>query len=179
MAAVACFASKGFAGTSMRDIVAAAEVTVASAYYYFPTKDRLVATDISHCVEATADGLGLPDDRALSSRDRIRRAVDRVWRLAKQPPIETRVLMELTAQASHDEAMRSTIASSLDTLADQIASQLSMSRRDPDVEALSRFVLGALHGLITLDGYFDRCERPVSDFHLEALASVARTLLEA
>jgi AcrR family transcriptional regulator len=41
-AALSLFRKKGFDGTTMRDIAAAAEVALGAAYYYFPSKDAIV-----------------------------------------------------------------------------------------------------------------------------------------
>jgi AcrR family transcriptional regulator len=40
--AEALFTQRGFEGTSMRDIAAAAKMNVASSYYYFPSKEELL-----------------------------------------------------------------------------------------------------------------------------------------
>src|SRR5258706_2996936 len=40
--AEALFTQRGFEGASMRDIAAAANMNVASSYYYFPSKEELL-----------------------------------------------------------------------------------------------------------------------------------------
>ncbi len=69
---VGLFAKKGFEGTSIRDIAAAAEVNVAMIHYYFGNKEKL----FEHLVESKAGvtrGIldGIAQDQTMSSLEKI------------------------------------------------------------------------------------------------------------
>ena len=51
-AALACFRDKGFDGATMRDIAAAAGMSLGASYYYFPSKEALVLAYYRELLEA-------------------------------------------------------------------------------------------------------------------------------
>lgn len=51
--AIKLFASKGFEGTSIRDLAAAADVNVAMVNYYFGSKEKLFESMVEHNVAYT------------------------------------------------------------------------------------------------------------------------------
>src|SRR5918997_4592487 len=56
-AAMRLFAEQGFAGTTIDDIAAAADVSRATVFSYFPTKEDIVIGDAPLAVEALAAAL--------------------------------------------------------------------------------------------------------------------------
>ena len=65
-AALAVFASKGVAGTSVDDIVRAAGVAKGTFYLYFETKDEVVSAVAQRIVEGVSDRM----DAVMADRDR-------------------------------------------------------------------------------------------------------------
>ncbi|MDD5564732.1 MAG: TetR/AcrR family transcriptional regulator [Thermoanaerobaculaceae bacterium] len=82
--AIALFASKGYAATTVREIVAAAGVTKPVLYYHFGSKEGIFLAMMREAVaefEATATAaVGEPG----TSRDRIARFLDRMFDLVLQ-----------------------------------------------------------------------------------------------
>lgn len=70
-AAVQIFAEKGYHAANVRDIVAAANVSVGTFYFYFPDKETLFL----HLYEETADFLGQTLQQAMSSREALPRRI--------------------------------------------------------------------------------------------------------
>lgn len=74
--AVRLFAHKGYPGTSTREIVEAAGVTKPMLYYYFQSKEGLLAAAIGHFIDAFHERLrGV----VAESRDPERQLVELVW----------------------------------------------------------------------------------------------------
>jgi TetR/AcrR family transcriptional regulator len=71
MAAAALFASKGYAGTAIREIVEAAGVTKPTLYYYFKDKEDLYVKLMDEAMEAFAQILEESLIRSGSMRERL------------------------------------------------------------------------------------------------------------
>ncbi|MGH2601689.1 MAG: TetR/AcrR family transcriptional regulator [Dehalococcoidia bacterium] len=63
--AVRCFAEKGYAGTSLREIAAAARTTKPMIYYYFKSKEGLYISTLGDLLQEFADAI----DRATQPDD--------------------------------------------------------------------------------------------------------------
>src|SRR5271167_3803669 len=75
-AAVRLFAHKGYPGTSTREIVEAAGVTKPMLYYYFQSKEGLLAAAIGHFLEAFYDRLR---QVVAQPREPYQQLVELVW----------------------------------------------------------------------------------------------------
>jgi len=69
--AINLFARKGFEGASVRDITAAAQVTVPTLYYHFKDKDGLYQAALKESAENLLELLKKVDDPNASLRDRF------------------------------------------------------------------------------------------------------------
>ena len=75
--AIELFATKGFEGTSIRDIAAAADVNLAMINYYFGSKEKLFEELVQRKASATRGFLNeIAKDNALSSIEKMDRIVD-------------------------------------------------------------------------------------------------------
>jgi len=71
------FALKGFEGTSIRDLAAAADVNVAMINYYFGTKEKLFESMVETKAAATRGVLDeIANDKSLSSIDKINQIIE-------------------------------------------------------------------------------------------------------
>ncbi len=75
--AITLFAKKGFEGTSIRDLAAAAGVNVAMINYYFGSKEKLFESLLEYKASYTRDVLGeLEKDKTLSCIEKIDRLIE-------------------------------------------------------------------------------------------------------
>ena len=82
--AINLFARKGFEGASVRDITAAAQVTVPTLYYHFKDKDGLYQAALKESAENLLELLKKVDDPNASLRDRFLALAKAKMRLAKK-----------------------------------------------------------------------------------------------
>ena len=74
-AAIRCFAEKGFAATTIKDLASEAQVNSALLYYYFADKQTLYRETLHHIAERLSDSAGRRLDDELAPDDAIRRFV--------------------------------------------------------------------------------------------------------
>lgn len=75
--AISLFATKGFEGTSVRDIAAAADVNLAMINYYFGSKEKLFESIVEFNVSYTRDMLDeVMSNALLSSMQKIENVID-------------------------------------------------------------------------------------------------------
>lgn len=72
-AAVTLFATRGYAATSTREIVAAAGVTKPTLYYYFESKEGIFRAILEHVEHLSAEALQVVDGSSGSVRERLER----------------------------------------------------------------------------------------------------------
>jgi AcrR family transcriptional regulator len=72
-AAVTLFATRGYAATSTREIVAAAGVTKPTLYYYFESKEGIFRAILEYVERLSAEALQVVDGSTGSVRERIER----------------------------------------------------------------------------------------------------------
>ncbi|MFC5470144.1 TetR/AcrR family transcriptional regulator [Cohnella suwonensis] len=77
-AAIKCFAQKGFNATSIQEIVDELGMAKGSIYFYFKSKDDLLASVIEHYGEMLFEQMGeLPEEAALPPREKLATQIDR------------------------------------------------------------------------------------------------------
>jgi AcrR family transcriptional regulator len=75
--AIKLFATKGFEGTSIRDLAAVADVNVAMVNYYFGSKEKLFESMVEHNVAYTRGAFDeISNDNSLSEIEKIDKIVD-------------------------------------------------------------------------------------------------------
>lgn len=75
--AIALFATKGYEGTSIRDLATAAEVNVAMVNYYFGSKEKLFESMVEHKLAYTRDAFDeLANTHSLSAMEKIEKIID-------------------------------------------------------------------------------------------------------
>lgn len=74
-AAIRCFAEKGFAATTIKDLASEAQVNSALLYYYFADKQTLYRETLHHIAERLSASAGRRLDDELAPDDAIRRFV--------------------------------------------------------------------------------------------------------
>ena len=75
--AIKLFATKGFEGTSIRDLASAADVNVAMVNYYFGSKEKLFESMVEHNVAYTRGAFDeISNDNSLSEIEKIDKIVD-------------------------------------------------------------------------------------------------------
>lgn len=75
--AVSLFATKGFEGTSVRDIAAAADVNLAMIHYYFGSKEKLFESLVDFNVSYTRNMLDeVVNNTSLSAFQKIEKVID-------------------------------------------------------------------------------------------------------
>jgi AcrR family transcriptional regulator len=74
-AAIRCFAQKGFAATTIKDLAFEAQVNSALLYYYFTDKQTLYREALRHIAQRLSDSAGRRLDEDLAPDEAIRRFV--------------------------------------------------------------------------------------------------------
>ena len=171
-AAARTFREKGFAGTTLNDIAAAARIRAGSIYYHFDSKEQLLEEvldiGIQRVSEAVERAIGrLPD--AASPSARIRVGIEAHLRSLLEHGDYTSASFRIFAQAPDDVQAR--IGERRRAYADFWRSLLDEARRRGEVRAerdlsLARmFLFGALNWSVE---WHDPGKRPLDDFAREA-----------
>lgn len=75
--AIKLFATKGFEGTSIRDLAAAADVNVAMVNYYFGSKEKLFENMVEHNVAYTRGAFDeISNDNSLTEIEKVEKIID-------------------------------------------------------------------------------------------------------
>lgn len=107
-AATKLFSQKGFHGTTTKEIAAAAEVTEALIFRYFPTKENLYKTVIEEYVEVSRhpewhqeirEKIAAKDDEGL-----FRKIIDIVIQVYRRDSVMQRLLVYAALEGYHQEA---------------------------------------------------------------------------
>ena len=85
-AAAHLYAARGYAGTTIREIAAAAEVTKPLVYYHFGSKQQLFSTLLRESIDACRRTAGEVFARDVSARDRLQAMVCSQFTQAREAP---------------------------------------------------------------------------------------------
>jgi TetR/AcrR family transcriptional regulator len=122
-AAIRCFASKGYAATTIKDLASEAQVNSALLYYYFVDKQTLYRETLRHVAQRLSDSAGRRLDGDLTPDEAIRRFVQQQAEfLIANPHVPRLMLREMLEHAGrHAEgAIVSLIGGVFTTLCDVI-----------------------------------------------------------
>jgi len=136
-AAIRCFAEKGFAATTIKDLASEAQVNSALLYYYFADKQTLYRETLRHIAERLSASAGRRLDDELAPDDAIRRFVQQQAEfLIANPHVPRLMLREMLEHTGrHAEgAIVSLIGGVFKTLCDVIrrGQQEGIFRADAD-----------------------------------------------
>ena len=184
-AAVDTLAAKGYARTSVGDIAERAGMSKGSVHYHFESKDDLLTHVLHHCLER----IGAPvraawEQRAVTSTERIAGAIGALRQTRDDLGPEMRVIIDLMAQAVHDEQLRGPIAAAMQREREALLEALRESLGElgmvplvaPDL--ILRLLMAMLDGFV-LHRLFDPPTPEESDALDAALTHIARGLFAA
>lgn len=84
-AAIRCFSRKGFHATSIQEIASEIGMAKGSMYFYFNSKDELYLSVLEYYSDMLFRGMEeLPEERGLSSRDKLRVQIERQFRFFRE-----------------------------------------------------------------------------------------------
>ncbi len=129
-AARALFAGRGFARTSMADIVAASGLSTGAIYRYFSSKEEIVAAVCEQASEALPEALTAPA---------VTRLLDRMRTLAREQG-HARLVAQIYAEAACSPALAEIVQQQLAALRAAVAELVSDPRRDDAEQIAEAFV---------------------------------------
>lgn len=197
-AAIRCFAAKGFAATTIKDLASEADVNSALLYYYFSDKQTLYRETLRHVALRLSSTAGRRLDEDFPPEEIIRRFVEQQAEfLIANPHVPRLLLREMLEHTGHhaEEAIVSLIGGVFTTLCDVIRRGQEHGVFRPDVDpryaAISTVSLVAYFviarpvvGVALGDGLTGPTEtrtreygQHAADFALAALASRARRVV--
>jgi len=136
--AMALFAADGFDATTMERIAAAAEISPATLYRYFPSKDRILASPMEAIFTTFTDTFrDRPADEDLGVS--LAAAIDAVLTRAEADPDGTRVMRRILDESPIPRArLWDDLAAVRARLAELIATRTGRSPGDIDVVLTAR-----------------------------------------
>ena len=93
LAATGLFAERGYAATTVREVVAAAGCTKPALYYYFDGKEELFLAALRAEAELIRDIMAAGQGGPGTVRERLRRGLDRFFDHVRGHPVPLRMLM--------------------------------------------------------------------------------------
>ena len=184
-AAIDTLAAKGYARTSVGDIAERAAMSKGSVHYHFESKEDLVTHVLHTCLARIGRPVHLAwEEPGGSSTTRIAGAVAALRKTRDDMGPEMRVLIDLMAQAVHDESLRAPIAAAMKAEREALHVALQDSLQElglvpvvaPDL--ILRLLMALLDGFV-LHRLFDPPTPEESDALDEALTHLARGLFAA
>jgi TetR/AcrR family transcriptional regulator len=191
-AAIRCFATKGYAATTIKELASEAQVNSALLYYYFVDKQTLYRETLRHVAQQLSDSAGRRLDPDLAPDEAIRRFVSQQAEfLIANPHVPRLMLRELLEHTGRhaEAAIVSLIGGAFKTLCDVIrrgqGEGLFRADVDPKYAAISTLSLVAYFviarpvvGLALGDGLTGPTEERTRDYGHHAaefaLAALAR-----
>jgi TetR/AcrR family transcriptional regulator len=192
-AAIRCFAAKGYAAATIKDLASEAQVNSALLYYYFVDKQTLYRETLRHVAQQLSDAAGRRLDGDLAPDQAIRRFVQQQAEfLIANPHVPRLMLRELLEHTGRhaEAAIVSLIGGVFKTLCDVIRRGQEEGIFRPDVDpkyaAISTVSLVAYFviarpvvGVALGDGLTGPTEERTRDYGRHAaefaLAALART----
>ncbi|MDQ4080296.1 MAG: TetR/AcrR family transcriptional regulator, partial [Gemmatimonadota bacterium] len=149
-AALRCFAAKGYAATTIKDLASEADVNSALLYYYFADKETLYRETLRHVVRQLGEAAGRRIHDDMNPDEAIRRFVEQQAEFLVMHPHVPRLLLRemLEHTGRHAEAaIVSLVGSLFETLCDVIRrgqeQELFRDDVDPRYAAISTVSLVA------------------------------------
>jgi AcrR family transcriptional regulator len=174
-AAIGCLQTRGYARTTIREIVAAANSHLPAVNYFFGSKERLLHEATVQALlrwsQATLASTEAP--APLDPRSRLRVSVERFLAAIRGDRSGLVAAVEAFAQAERDEVLRARLAGAYDDLRTEIA-----LGGDDDSRAVASVLIALLDGL-ALQCLLDPQRAPTGPEVVRSLDTVARVLAAA
>jgi AcrR family transcriptional regulator len=157
-AAGKCFAQRGYAETSIKEIAGKIGITKSMVHYYFSSKAHLLYEVLTymnhrHLSRVTKD-LKVSEESPLR---RARKALNALWSTIRKDKRFLRLSVDFWSIAAHDaklhDRLRSSNAATRKTIAEGIAEALGGEKEKLPVEdeVLAALILAVVHGLSVQD----------------------------
>jgi AcrR family transcriptional regulator len=171
-AAIGCLQTRGYARTTIRDIVAAASSHLPAVNYFFGSKERLLHEATVQALlrwsQATLASTEAP--ATLDPRSRLQVSVERFLAAVRGDRPGLVAAVEAFAQAERDDALRARLAGAYDDLRAAIA-----LGGDDESRAVASVLIALLDGL-ALQCLLDPQRAPTGPEVVRSLDAVARVL---
>lgn len=151
--AVSLFAERGYAGTSVREICEAAEVTKPTLYYYFQSKRGLAGALIGEAAGTLFDALSQAESADASLADQLKLFARALFKRSREVPHLARFFFESLFMPPGGESVYDLDAMMPEAIGRTkalIASGLGKADagRDQDAEVAAMVFLGSLQGYV-------------------------------
>lgn len=182
-AAIAVFADKGIASTSIQDIADAAGLSKGAVHYHFESKEELLQRVLDRCCELVETRVRAVFEAEGPPLDRIRNALAEMWRMRRDGDREMRVLIELHLLARQNPRIREAFAAALERARQQIIDTglaylavVGMKPKVP-VHVIPRLIIATLDGL-NLQHEIEPISRETEDELIATLEALVFAVLE-
>lgn len=101
-AALSCLAERGYAGTSLPEVLRRAQMSNGAMWRHFPSKAELMVAAALHSEQQLAESTAQVALDLLPAEERLDAAIDQVWRYTSQPAFLALIEL-LRASRSDDE----------------------------------------------------------------------------
>lgn len=161
-AAKRLFGQKGFAATSVREVVEAAGISKPTLYYYFENKEDLYR----ECIHTTLSGLGELVDAAVQGsgtvRERLIAFYDAYVRGGLEDPTAVRLLLSATAapEGQPDLPILATLRRELDRLTEVFAQGEASGELRPTDRLTAVHMLSGAADMLLFAGIEENAEIP-------------------
>jgi AcrR family transcriptional regulator len=135
-AALACLAERGYAGTSIGEVLRRADLSNGALWRHFRSKAELMTAAALHAEERLAVRPALVNIEELSADERLDRTVDHIWRWAHDPAFQA--LLELLHASRSDPEVAAALAAT-DRVAGEIFFDAFARMAGPEVTAHPEF----------------------------------------
>ena len=181
LAAISCFAEKGYHETSMDDIVRAADLSKGTLYWHFKNKRELFQCLVRRWLEEFTERLGETLEQARTANEKLRMVVEALKENAAAQPELARAQLEFYALAVRDEEFKTWLRKNyvadrqfLESILREGIDQGEF-RRIP-VEQVARMVMAYLDGALLHREIMER--EPTAANILDEVADTLIELLE-
>ncbi len=146
---------KGFNLMSFSDIAEVSKVPRGNLYYYFKTKDEVLAAVVDHRIQQMRTMLDIWDVEFTNPRDRLKRFIDISSVEAENIVRYGCPIGSLTAELGKQQIeLKSTVKRQMDVFKRWIKKQFQLLAPDQDVDALTLHLLVRTQGMSTVSSIY-------------------------
>ncbi len=182
-AAIRELSKRGYGGTSVSDIAAAARMSKGVVHYHFASKDDLIIHVLQRCCARMSERVRAAWAVSGTPLEKIRSALHEMWHARTDGSPEIRVLTDLMAQGVHDAKLRKPLAAAFAAMraeltreVDESLSAIGLTSRLPPT-VIPRLVTATLDGL-ALHHLFDPPSKEEEEQTFRAIEAMAMALFQ-